>query len=148
MKADRPLSEHVGKNEKTKVVVKLQPKNQGPPIREPALTEEQQAQMMLLSFRRKQELEVGRQISLLLKFNNNSCTEIKSAPCGVCARVCVCVMTCSMSIWRCGKLQTANNHVEDISRRKMGGIFKNILAIKWTMAALNCWRPLFWNSCR
>ena len=71
MKDDRPLSEHVGKNEKTKVVVKLQPKNQGAPVREPGLTEEQQAQMMLLSFRRQQELEVRRttKIDLLLSFS-------------------------------------------------------------------------------
>ncbi len=60
MKAGRPLSEYTGRNEKSKVVVKLHARNQGPPSRESALTEEDRAHLMLQAFRRQQELEVKR----------------------------------------------------------------------------------------
>ena len=59
MKSDKPLSEYLGKNEKSKVIIKLHRKNQGPPSRECGLTEEEQSQLMLHAFRRQQEIQVS-----------------------------------------------------------------------------------------
>lgn len=41
LKRDKPLSEYFGKNEKSKVIVKLQTSGQGPPGREPAISAEE-----------------------------------------------------------------------------------------------------------
>jgi cilia- and flagella-associated protein 298 len=40
------VSDRVGSNEKTKVVVRLQPKAGGPPVREPAVSEDERKAMM------------------------------------------------------------------------------------------------------
>merc|ERR1712071_677151 len=61
MKPEKPLSEYVGKNEKTKVIVKLQKKSSGPPPREGRMSEEQEKQMLLDSFKRHQELQRERE---------------------------------------------------------------------------------------
>ncbi|XP_076005807.1 cilia- and flagella-associated protein 298 [Genypterus blacodes] len=53
----RKLQDYIGKNEKTKLVVKIQKKGQGAPGREPLITEEQQKQMMLHQYRRQEELK-------------------------------------------------------------------------------------------
>lgn len=53
----KKLQDYVGKNEKTKLVVKMQKKGQGAPAREPLLTEEQHKQMMLYYHRRQEELK-------------------------------------------------------------------------------------------
>jgi len=58
MKRDQPLSVYVGKNEKSKVIIKLQRSSAGPPPREGQLSEEQEKQRMLHLFRRNQELQV------------------------------------------------------------------------------------------
>ncbi|GAQ87001.1 hypothetical protein KFL_003250040 [Klebsormidium nitens] len=49
------LSQHVGKNEKTKVVAKLQKKGVGPPSREPPADAETQKAMMAWYFKKQQE---------------------------------------------------------------------------------------------
>jgi len=58
MKRDKPLSEYVGKNEKSKVIVKLQKSSAGPPLREGKMSAEEEKQVMLHMFRRNQELQV------------------------------------------------------------------------------------------
>ncbi len=52
---DQPLSERVGRNEKTKVVVKLQRRGSGPPAREPAVSEEDRKAMMAIYFKKQEE---------------------------------------------------------------------------------------------
>ncbi|XP_068122193.1 cilia- and flagella-associated protein 298 [Hyperolius riggenbachi] len=51
------LVDYVGKNEKTKIVVKIQKRGHGAPAREPALSDEQQKQMMLHFYKRQEELK-------------------------------------------------------------------------------------------
>ena len=51
------LSDFVGKNEKTKVVVKLQKQGGGAPVREPAVDEKTQKEMMAYAFKKQQELK-------------------------------------------------------------------------------------------
>jgi cilia- and flagella-associated protein 298 len=50
------LMKSVGKNEKTKIIVKLQKGESGPPVREPPIDEETQ-KMMLSYYYKKQEEE-------------------------------------------------------------------------------------------
>ncbi|XP_019952934.1 cilia- and flagella-associated protein 298 [Paralichthys olivaceus] len=57
MQRGKKLQDYIGKNEKTKLVVKIQKKGQGAPAREPLVTEEQQKQMMMHCYRRQEELK-------------------------------------------------------------------------------------------
>lgn len=57
LQSGKKLQDYVGKNEKTKIVVKIQKRGQGAPAREPLITEEQQKQMMLHYYRRQEELK-------------------------------------------------------------------------------------------
>uniref|UniRef100_A0A1A8M4M3 Chromosome 21 open reading frame 59 n=1 Tax=Nothobranchius pienaari TaxID=704102 RepID=A0A1A8M4M3_9TELE len=57
MQRGKKLLDYIGKNEKTKLVVKIQKKGQGAPAREPLVTDEQQKQMMLHYHRRQEELK-------------------------------------------------------------------------------------------
>lgn len=54
---DKQLKDFLGKNEKTKVVVKLATGGSGPPQREPHLTEEQRKTMMMAEHRRREEVK-------------------------------------------------------------------------------------------
>ncbi|KAF8778756.1 Cilia- and flagella-associated protein 298 like protein [Argiope bruennichi] len=51
------LSDYIGKNEKSKVVVKLQKKGSGAPAKESALTEQQRKDLMMAEYRRREELK-------------------------------------------------------------------------------------------
>ncbi len=51
------VSDRLGKNEKTKVVAKLQKKGSGPPGREPIVNEEERKAMMAHYFKRQEELK-------------------------------------------------------------------------------------------
>ncbi|XP_039600854.1 cilia- and flagella-associated protein 298 [Polypterus senegalus] len=53
----KKLSDYLGKNEKTKIIVKLQKRGQGAPAREPVISPEDQKQMMLHYYRRQEELK-------------------------------------------------------------------------------------------
>jgi len=57
LQGEKKLLDYIGKNEKTKVVVKLQKKGSGPPSREPVVTEDEKKKMMLQSYRRQEELK-------------------------------------------------------------------------------------------
>ncbi|KAK2828344.1 hypothetical protein Q5P01_019378 [Channa striata] len=57
MQRGKKLHEYIGKNDKTKLVVKIQKKGQGAPAREPLITDEQQKQMMMHYYRRQEELK-------------------------------------------------------------------------------------------
>lgn len=52
---DKKMEAFVGKNEKTKLIVKLQKKGSGPPGREPVFSEEERKQMMLQAYRKQEE---------------------------------------------------------------------------------------------
>ena len=52
----RQLKDYLGKNEKSKVIVKLSTKSQGQPVREPVFSEEEQKRLMLANHKRKEEL--------------------------------------------------------------------------------------------
>ncbi|KAM4045854.1 cilia- and flagella-associated protein 298 isoform 2-T2 [Anomaloglossus baeobatrachus] len=51
------LADYVGKNEKTKIIVKIQKKGHGAPAREPVISEEEQRNMMMYYHRRQEELK-------------------------------------------------------------------------------------------
>ncbi|KAI1903396.1 hypothetical protein AGOR_G00026750 [Albula goreensis] len=57
MQRGKKLQEYVGKNEKTKIVVKIQKRGQGAPAREPLMSEEEQKQMMMHYYKRQEELK-------------------------------------------------------------------------------------------
>ncbi|XP_020783218.1 cilia- and flagella-associated protein 298-like [Boleophthalmus pectinirostris] len=57
MQRGKKLQDYIGKNEKTKIFVKIQKKGQGAPAREPLITEEQHKQMMMHYHRRQEELK-------------------------------------------------------------------------------------------
>ncbi|XP_036451781.1 cilia- and flagella-associated protein 298 [Colossoma macropomum] len=57
MQRGKKLQDYVGKNEKTKIVVKIQKRGQGAPGREPLVSEEEHKQMMLHYYRRQEELK-------------------------------------------------------------------------------------------
>ncbi|GAB6027831.1 hypothetical protein CHUAL_002059 [Chamberlinius hualienensis] len=54
---EKKLKDYVGKNEKTKIVVKFQKSGCGPPSREPGLSEQQRRELMLLNYKRQEELK-------------------------------------------------------------------------------------------
>jgi len=51
------VSDRLGRNEKTKMVVKLQKPGDGPPAREPAVTEDERKAMMAYYFKKQEELK-------------------------------------------------------------------------------------------
>ncbi|KAK8741803.1 hypothetical protein OTU49_002407 [Cherax quadricarinatus] len=57
MQCGKKLLDYLGKNEKSKVIMKIQKRGQGPPGREPMLTEEQQKALMAAEFKRREELK-------------------------------------------------------------------------------------------
>ena len=57
MQTDKLLSDYVGKNEKTKVVVKLQKKGAGAPGREPVVSEDEQ-KAMIAFYHKKEQVRV------------------------------------------------------------------------------------------
>ncbi|XP_033002811.1 cilia- and flagella-associated protein 298 [Lacerta agilis] len=57
LKRTKQLSDYVGKNEKTKIIVKIQKKGQGAPAREPVISGEEHKQMILFYHRRQEELK-------------------------------------------------------------------------------------------
>ncbi|XP_026797792.3 cilia- and flagella-associated protein 298 [Pangasianodon hypophthalmus] len=54
---DKKLQDYTGKNEKTKIVVKIQKRGQGAPAREPPVSEEEHKQMLMHYYRRQEELK-------------------------------------------------------------------------------------------
>lgn len=57
LQRDKLLSEYVGKNDKSKVVAKLQKKGAGAPSREPIVSEEEQKSMIAFYHKKQQEAE-------------------------------------------------------------------------------------------
>ncbi|XP_066295555.1 cilia- and flagella-associated protein 298-like [Branchiostoma lanceolatum] len=57
MHRGKNLRDYVGKNEKTKIVAKIQKRGQGAPGREPVFTEEQKKEMMLHAYRKQEEMK-------------------------------------------------------------------------------------------
>ncbi|XP_018610698.1 cilia- and flagella-associated protein 298 [Scleropages formosus] len=57
MQRGKKLQDYVGKNEKTKIVVKIQKRGQGAPAREPLISADEQKQMMMHYYRRQEELK-------------------------------------------------------------------------------------------
>ncbi|KAG8185650.1 hypothetical protein JTE90_008922 [Oedothorax gibbosus] len=53
----KTLGDYVGKNEKSKIIVKLQKKGLGAPSREPVLTEQQRKDLMLAEFHHREDLK-------------------------------------------------------------------------------------------
>lgn len=51
------MKDYVGGNDKTKVVVKLSTMGSGPPVREPAMSEEERKHLMLMEHRRREEIK-------------------------------------------------------------------------------------------
>jgi len=54
---EKQLKDFLGKNEKTKVVVKLSTAGSGPPVREPMFNEEERKAMMMAEHRRREEVK-------------------------------------------------------------------------------------------
>lgn len=57
MQNGKKLLDYVGRNEKSKVIIKVQRRGQGAPSREPVLTEEQKKTLMAQEFKRREELK-------------------------------------------------------------------------------------------
>ncbi|XP_032030629.1 cilia- and flagella-associated protein 298 isoform X6 [Hylobates moloch] len=57
LRRTKKLSDYVGKNEKTKIIAKIQQRGQGAPAREPIISSEEQKQLMLYYHRRQEELK-------------------------------------------------------------------------------------------
>jgi len=57
MSADKTLEDYIGKNEKTKVVVKLQKRGGGAPSREPVMTEDEQKRLMAHYHKKQEEMK-------------------------------------------------------------------------------------------
>ncbi|KAM9201141.1 cilia- and flagella-associated protein 298 isoform 2-T2 [Dugong dugon] len=57
LRRTKKLSDYVGKNEKTKIIIKIQQRGQGAPAREPIISSEEQKQLMLYYHRRQEELK-------------------------------------------------------------------------------------------
>jgi len=55
LQREKILSDYVGKNEKTKIVIKIQKRGGGAPQREPAVSEAQQKEMMIYYHRKQEE---------------------------------------------------------------------------------------------
>ncbi|KAJ3113478.1 hypothetical protein HDU96_003345 [Phlyctochytrium bullatum] len=55
LQQSKVLSDYVGRNEKTKIIVKLQRKNQGPPVREPPLDEMGQRHLMAYYYKKQEQ---------------------------------------------------------------------------------------------
>ena len=53
------LRDFVGRNEKTKIVAKLQKKGQGAPAREPVVSAQEQKAMMAFAHKKQEEMKVG-----------------------------------------------------------------------------------------
>jgi len=51
------LKDHIGKNEKTKVIVKIQKRGQGAPSREPVVSEDEQKKMMAYYYKKQEEMK-------------------------------------------------------------------------------------------
>ena len=54
----KKLLDYVGRNEKTKIIAKLQQKGQGAPAREPVFSDEERKQMMAYAYRKQEEHKV------------------------------------------------------------------------------------------
>mmetsp|Transcript_43177 Transcript_43177/g.111948 ORF Transcript_43177/g.111948 Transcript_43177/m.111948 type:complete len:92 (+) Transcript_43177:916-1191(+) len=55
---EQKMGDRVGKNEKTKIVVKLQKKGQGAPSREPLIDQKTQEEMMSYYHKKQEEMKV------------------------------------------------------------------------------------------
>lgn len=51
------MKDYLGKNDKTKVVVKLSTVGAGPPVREPGMSEDERKHLMLMEHRRREEVK-------------------------------------------------------------------------------------------
>jgi hypothetical protein len=52
---EKKLADYAGKNEKTKIIIKLQRKGSGPPVREAPFSEQEQKNMMAYYYRKQEE---------------------------------------------------------------------------------------------
>ncbi|KAG4097959.1 hypothetical protein H8356DRAFT_1308595 [Neocallimastix lanati (nom. inval.)] len=57
LKKDKKLSDYLGRNEKTKIIAKLQKANQGAPVREAPLSEQEQKNLMAYYYKKQEELK-------------------------------------------------------------------------------------------
>lgn len=55
MQRSKKLHEYIGKNEKTKLICKIQKKGGGAPVREPVVSEQQQKEMMAYAYKKNEE---------------------------------------------------------------------------------------------
>ncbi len=58
MQKNKNLCDYLGKNEKSKVIVKIQKSGKGAPSREPPMTEEDRKKLMAHYFRKQEEMKV------------------------------------------------------------------------------------------
>ena len=56
---EKHLSDYIGKNEKTKLIVKLQPGGAGCPVREPLIQSKEYKNMLSFYHKRQEELKVS-----------------------------------------------------------------------------------------
>ncbi|CAC5424519.1 Cilia- and flagella-associated protein 298,Cilia-and flagella-associated protein 298-A,Cilia- and flagella-associated protein 298-B [Mytilus coruscus] len=64
----KKLRDFVGKNEKTKIIAKIQKRGQGAPGREPVVSEAEQKQMMAYYYKKQEEMKNGNMSATLLNW--------------------------------------------------------------------------------
>ncbi|KAK3925676.1 Cilia- and flagella-associated protein 298 [Frankliniella fusca] len=78
----KKFSDYMGRNDKTRAVVKLQKIGQGAPSREPVMTEAQQKEWMLHAYRKQEELKVGEASSeSILELVDSKCAHTVDSTC-------------------------------------------------------------------
>ena len=58
MVRSKKLKDFIGRNEKTKIIAKLQKKGQGAPAREPVFSEQERKEMMAYAYKKQEEMKV------------------------------------------------------------------------------------------
>ena len=61
----KKIKDFVGRNEKTKVIVKLHKRGSGKPAREPVMSEEDRKHLMLHAYQRQEQLKVSNQFLII-----------------------------------------------------------------------------------
>ena len=74
----KKLMDYIGKNEKTKIVAKLQKKGQGPPAREPVFSEDEKKKMMSYAYRKQEEMKVKERESIQQQYSLQQALGVKS----------------------------------------------------------------------
>lgn len=72
MLRDKKVKDYLGRNEKTKVIVKLHKRGSGKPGREPVMSEEERKMLMLHAYKRQEQFKVRDYILIWIEISTSS----------------------------------------------------------------------------